>query len=140
MQWTYYTGTLHVDQKDLKIKGISFLKTDHNAVKSLMSEYFKQEKKIKPLLRREKKKNAKGKQSNFKSEWSRACGLFLWDSVYIEGKTKGDAIKELTEVQGSLFALTETETSHNEDAVMYRWLRIADRCIRENLVLSMKGF
>jgi hypothetical protein len=71
-------------------------------------------------------------------EQSRAYGLFLWDTIYIEGEKPGEAIKELRDFLGAAGHGLAPVPENGDLSSYNRIRRITDRCIREDLFLSMK--
>ena len=71
-------------------------------------------------------------------EQSRAYGLFLWDTKYIEGKKPGEAIKELRDFLGAAGHGLAPVPDNGDLSSYNRMRRITDRCIREDLFLPMR--
>lgn len=125
----------HCNSKTLEIEGARFVEEDLKNVKDLLTQYRKVTRILNPILTRVKKQEkAKGPRSSVTAEVSRACGVYLWDSVYVEGQKGSKALDDLAEILGK-----GDERHLKSETTMYRWLRIIDRCIRENLFLSMVG-
>jgi hypothetical protein len=123
----------HCNAKTLKIQSAHFLEEDLKDVRELFTQYRKLTRTLDPILTRVKKQEkAKSPRSSVTAELSRACGLYLWDSVYMEGQKRSEALESLAEL-----IVEKAERHLKSETTMYRWLRIIDRCIRENLFLPM---
>lgn len=123
----------HFTSKTLRIEGARFLEEDFKDAQDLFAKYRKVKKTLAPILTGVKKLgDAKGPRSNVAAEKSRACGVYLWDCVNVEGMKTNKALDDLRNALG-----VDDEYSLKDDTTMRRWLRVVDRSIRENLFLSM---
>lgn len=70
------------------------------------------------------------------AEVSRAKGLYLWDTVYLEGKTRREALEELKMQVNSLGDGVLFDDNPKDNKQIKR-LTVTDECIRDNRFLPM---
>lgn len=128
-----------LDKDDFKMLSMQFSSEIKKEVRAARGLYVKITKEMLKLFKRlsiASREMLSGPYRGQKAELSRAKGLYLWDTVHIEGKTDNEALEELKSlVANHCEGLLVEDSPKNNKQIMR--LRITEDCIRDNRFLPM---